>query len=77
MQKDRTLPGVNAGDLVQNFELLLGLSFTLGRTGNEAPPPPKDSDGDGYTNLEEYLNGTEPTKFVDYTKPENNVNTLK
>jgi hypothetical protein len=37
----------------------------------------QDKDSDGYTNLEEYLNGTDPTVFVDYTKPENNVNTLK
>ena len=37
----------------------------------------QDKDGDGYTNLEEYLNGTDPTVFVDYTKPENNINTLK
>ncbi len=36
----------------------------------------KDQDRDGYTNVEEYLNGTNPTVFVDYTKPENNVNTL-
>jgi pectate lyase len=36
----------------------------------------KDKDGDGYTNIEEYLNGIDPTEFVDYTKPENNVNTL-
>ena len=36
-----------------------------------------DADSDGYTNIEEYLNGTDPTAFVDYTKPENNVNTLK
>lgn len=36
----------------------------------------KDSDGDGYTNIEEYLNGTDPTKFVDYTKPENNKRAL-
>jgi len=35
-----------------------------------------DKDGDGYTNLEEYLNGTDPTKAVDYRKPENNKNTL-
>ena len=27
----------------------------------------KDADGDGYTNLEEYLNATDPTVFVDYT----------
>ena len=37
----------------------------------------KDMDTDGYTNIEEYLNGTDPTEFVDYTKPENNVNMLK
>jgi pectate lyase len=36
-----------------------------------------DRDGDGYTDVEEYLNGTDPTVFVDYAKPENNVNTLK
>ena len=36
----------------------------------------KDKDGDGYTNIEEYLNGIDPTEFVDYTKPENNVNRL-
>ena len=37
----------------------------------------KDTDSDGYTDIEEYLNGTDPTEFVDYTKPENNVNTLR
>jgi pectate lyase len=37
----------------------------------------QDKDGDGYTNLEEYLNGTDPTQFVDYRKPENNRNTLR
>jgi len=36
-----------------------------------------DSDRDGYTDVEEYLNGTAPTRFVDYTAPENNINTLK
>ena len=36
-----------------------------------------DKDNDGYTNIEEYLNGTDPTAFVDYTKPENNLNMLK
>jgi pectate lyase len=35
----------------------------------------QDKDKDGYTNLEEYLNGTDPTVFVDYTKSEINVNT--
>jgi hypothetical protein len=34
----------------------------------------RDGDGDGYTALEEYLNNTDPTAFVDYTRPENNRN---
>lgn len=42
----------------------------------EASDGLKDIDGDGYINIEEYLNGTDPTVFVDYTKPENNVNAL-
>lgn len=32
---------------------------------------------DGYTNVEEYLNGTDPTEFVDHTNPENNINSLE
>ncbi len=36
----------------------------------------KDADNDGYTNVEEWLNDTDPTTFVDYRKPENNKNTL-
>ena len=36
----------------------------------------KDFDKDGYTNVEEWLNGTDPTEFIDYQKPENNKNTL-
>lgn len=35
-----------------------------------------DGDSDGYTDIEEYLNGTDPLEFVDYTQPENNRNTL-
>lgn len=37
----------------------------------------KDLDGDGYTNIEEFINGTDPTEFVDYTRLENNVDPLK
>jgi len=36
----------------------------------------EDKDKDGYTNVEEYINDTDPTKFVDYRKPENNVHSL-
>ncbi len=48
-----------------------------GLNPNDPKDGAADNDYDGYTNLEEYLNGTDPTKFVDYTKPENNVNTLR
>lgn len=48
-----------------------------GLNANNADDNPSDKDGDGYTNVEEYLNGTDPTEFVDYTKPENNTNTLE
>ncbi|MDP0500822.1 MAG: polysaccharide lyase [Verrucomicrobiota bacterium JB022] len=36
----------------------------------------RDADGDGYTNLEEYLNGTNPLEAVDYSDPANNVSSL-
>jgi outer membrane protein OmpA-like peptidoglycan-associated protein len=48
MQENRTNPSIKDGDLVQNFELLLGVSFTLGRTPAESAPVVKDSDGDGF-----------------------------
>ena len=35
-----------------------------------------DEDKDGNTNVEEYINDTDPTKFIDYRKPENNVSSL-
>lgn len=35
-----------------------------------------DLDGDGYTNLEEYLNGTNPTEYKDYRNLGNNVDEI-
>ena len=35
-----------------------------------------DLDRDGYTNLEEYLNGTDPNRPVDYRDPKNNTDAL-
>jgi pectate lyase len=35
-----------------------------------------DSDGDGYTNVEEYLNGTNPREKIDYTNLGNNVDEI-
>jgi len=42
----------------------------------EASDGSADSDGDGYTNLEEYLNGTSPRKKIDYTNLGSNVDTM-
>jgi pectate lyase len=35
-----------------------------------------DADKDGYTNVEEHLNGTDPTKAVDYANLDNNIDTI-
>ena len=43
---------------------------------NSAADGSIDSDGDGYTNVEEYLNGTNPREKVDYTNFGNNVDTI-
>ena len=39
---------------------------------HDASDANQDKDGDGYTNLEEYINGTDPTQYVDYRNPANN-----
>lgn len=35
-----------------------------------------DTDGDGYTNVEEYLNGTNPQEKINYRNLGNNVDTI-
>jgi hypothetical protein len=47
-----------------------------GLNPNDPSDGVKDMNGDGYTNVEKYLNGIDPTKKVDWRKPENNKNTL-
>lgn len=37
----------------------------------------KDMSGDGYTNIEKYINGIDPTKNVDWTDLKNNKDTLE
>ncbi len=39
---------------------------------HDAADAAADPDGDGYTNIEEFINGTDPSQFVDYRNPENN-----
>jgi pectate lyase len=42
----------------------------------EASDASADSDGDGYTNVEEYLNGTNPREKIDYTNLGNNIDEI-
>lgn len=35
-----------------------------------------DADGDGYTNIEEWLNGTNPREYIDYLNLGNNIDTI-
>jgi hypothetical protein len=52
------------------WERRYGLNPTDPADGNA------DTDKDGYSNVEEYLNGTDPKQSVDYAQPTNNVNAL-
>ncbi len=43
---------------------------------NDLSDGAQDADGDGYTNVEECLNGTNPREKIDYTNLGNNVDTI-
>jgi hypothetical protein len=43
---------------------------------NDPAVATKDCNGDGYTNIEKYLNGIDPARRLDFTDPKNNVDTL-
>ena len=48
----------------------------FGLNQNDSSDGAKDADNDGYTNVEEWLNGTDPKQFIDYRRSENNKNLL-
>lgn len=47
-----------------------------GLNPNDPSDALKDCNGDGYTNIEKYINGINPKKKVDWTNPKNNHDTL-
>lgn len=47
-----------------------------GLNPKDASDANKDLNGDGYTNIEKYFNGIDPTQKTDWTKTNNNVDTL-
>lgn len=48
----------------------------LGLNPNDPSDASKDCNGDGYTNIEKYINGIDPTKKVDWKNLKNNHDTL-
>ena len=48
----------------------------FGLNRNDASDNAGDKDGDGYANIEEYLNATDSTQYVDHTNPANNAHSL-
>ena len=49
----------------------------LGLDPNNPDDAQLDCNGDGYTNIEKYINGIDPTKKVDWSNLINNYDTLK
>jgi hypothetical protein len=47
-----------------------------GLNPNDPSDAVKDCNGDGYTNIEKYINGMDTKVVIDWTKPENNFDTL-
>jgi hypothetical protein len=47
-----------------------------GLNPKDASDANKDLNGDGYTNIEKYFNGIDPTQKTDWSKAENNTDTL-
>ncbi|HEY6915325.1 MAG TPA: thrombospondin type 3 repeat-containing protein, partial [Paludibacter sp.] len=47
-----------------------------GLNPNDPADAVKDCNGDGYTNIEKYINGIDTKKKVDWKKPKNNHDTL-
>jgi hypothetical protein len=52
----------------------LGKKYGLNQ--KDASDANKDLNGDGYTNIEKYFNGIDPTQKTDWSKVENNSDTL-
>ncbi len=48
-----------------------------GLDANDVSLAQKDLQGDGYTVMDKYLDGLDPTKKIDWSNPKSNVNTLK
>lgn len=44
-----------------------------GLNPNDPTDAVKDANGDGYANIEDFINGTDPRKKVDWTDPKNNI----
>jgi pectate lyase len=67
----KSLPVETDGDgMPDEWEKKYGLNE------NDPADASADTDKDGYTNVEEFLNGTNPTEFIDYKNLNNNIDTI-
>lgn len=55
----------------------LSWKLKYGLDTNDVSLAQKDLQGDGYTVMDKYLDGLDPTKKIDWSDPRSNVNTLK
>nr|WP_315197557.1 polysaccharide lyase [uncultured Flavobacterium sp.] len=68
--KGKAYKDSDADGIPDNWETKYGLN------PKDASDANKDLNGDGYTNIEKYFNGIDPTKKTDWSKAENNTDTL-
>ena len=69
---DYVVPADSDGDgMPDEWEKRFGLD------PNDPTDAAKDCNGDGYTNIEKYINGIDPSRKIDWTDLRNNHDTLK
>lgn len=62
---------------VTTTECLTNGKNVSGLDPNDPTDAAKDCNGDGYTNIEKYINGIDPSRKIDWTDLRNNHDTLK
>ena len=67
---EQVLPDTDGDGMPDSWETEHNLNPELGTDGSA------DGDKDGYTNVEEFLNGTDPNEFIDYRNLGNNVDSI-
>ena len=67
---EQVLPDTDGDGMPDEWEVVHQLDPNSGTDGS------RDADKDGYSNVEEFLNGTDPNEFIDYRNLGNNVDRI-